>query len=83
MFKSYRQITIGRFYSTPNDPKATTEPSTTDAESDIVHLNDRDDVWIPEYPTRVDEPLEKRRQRYSNVFYLPKKKQTNFRVFVF
>lgn len=56
MFNSYRQIAFARFYSTPNDPKVPTE-------SDIVHLNDREDIWIPEYPQRTDEPLEKRRQR--------------------
>lgn len=62
LFKSCRQTTIGRFYSTPNDPKAPTE-ATADAESDIVHLEDREDIWIPEYPQRPDEPLENRRQR--------------------
>lgn len=63
MFKSCRQITIARFYSTPNEPKAPSDAA-DDAESDIIHLNDRDDIWIPEYPKRPDEPLEKRRQRY-------------------
>lgn len=36
---------------------------TIDNDSEIVHLNDSEYITIPEYPTRIDEPLEKRRQR--------------------
>lgn len=41
-------------------------------DSDIVHLEDSGFISIPEYPSRPDEPLEKRKQRLatnaSNVF---------------
>lgn len=45
---------------------ATTKFSTSkdkDSESDIVHVDDRMDIRIPEYPFHADEPTEKRRQR--------------------
>lgn len=36
---------------------------TTDTEDDIVHMDDRNDIQIPLYARKANEPLEKRRQR--------------------
>lgn len=44
-------------------PYSTKEPS--DPEGDIVHLDDPGFISIPEYPTRDNEPLETRRQRFA------------------
>lgn len=77
MFNSCRQVVNRRLYATPSDPKDPKDANAHSTESDIVHLDNRDDIWIPEYPTRPDEPLENRRQRCVNVPFI---KSIGFRL---
>lgn len=41
-------------------------PPGKDHEDDIVHMENRKDIVIPEYPQRENEKLEVRKQRYGH-----------------
>lgn len=52
-----------KYSTTATSGSGTNQFSHTSQEEEIVHLDDRIDIRIPEYPIRPDEPLEQKRQR--------------------